>query len=66
MARCVLVKESAEIDFKIKSEKLKKKHLNINLILGRNWIKQNVVRMYFDIGRSSEKKLRNDKMAFML
>ena len=49
------VKGQAQIDFEIKGQKLKHKFLivenmNRNLILGRDWMVQNGVRLYFDLG----------------
>ena len=49
------VKGCAEISFEIKGEKLKHVfyvvgNMNRNLILGRDWMTQNGVRLYFDLG----------------
>ena len=49
------VKGCAEISFEIKREKLKHVfyvvgNINRNLISGRDWMKQNGVRLYFDLG----------------
>ena len=49
------VEGSAEIEFKFGKQSLKHKFyvidgINRNIILGRDWLKQNGVRIYFDLG----------------